>query len=153
MDNIFLVIGIHYDIFVSRTRKYKYHIIGLFIISIIIVLLIHNLGINSDIGSKRLYTPIYNNLIILIFFLVHSYIKYISKFILFISNYSFSVYLLHLIFLNRMTVLSNSIFEDILYKFIVISVLSICIAYIINLNRFWKYLFSNIVKLEYKSLN
>lgn len=68
------------------------------------------------------------------------------------SNYSFSVYLLHLIYLNRMTVLSNSIFEDILYKFIVTLVLSICIAYIINLNRFWKYLVDNIVKIEYKSL-
>lgn len=74
-------IDIHYDIFVSRIRKYKYHIIGLFIISIIIVLLIYNLGINSNIGSKRLYTPIYNNLIILMLFLVNSYIKYISKFI------------------------------------------------------------------------
>lgn len=146
-------IGIHYDTFVSRIRKYKYHIIGLFIISIIIVLLIHNLGINSDIGSKRLYTPIYNNLIILMFFLVNSYIKYISKFILFISNYYFILYLIYLILLNRMTVLSNSIFEDILYKFIVTLVLSICIEYIINLNRFWKYLVGNIVKLEYKSLN
>ncbi|MDM7864519.1 acyltransferase family protein [Staphylococcus borealis] len=146
-------IGIYYDVFISKIQEYKYYIIGLFIISIIIVLLTHNLGINSAIGSKRLDTPIYTTSVILMFFLVNSYFKYIPKFILFISNYSFSVYLLHLVFLNRMTVLSDSIFEDIVYKFIIALVASICIAYIVNLSRFGKYLVGNVVKLEHKSLN
>lgn len=146
-------IGIYYHIFTSKIREYKYYIISLFISSIIIVLLTHNLGINSAIGSKRLDTPIYTTSVILMFFLINSYIKYVPKFILFISNYSFSIYLLHLIFLNRMTVLSNSIFEDILYKFIVTIVISICITYIINLNKFGKYLVGNVAKTEHKSLN
>lgn len=146
-------IGIYYDSFTSKIREYKYHILGLFIISIIIVLLTHNLGINSAIGSKRLDTPIYTTSVILMFFLINSYIKYVPKFILFISNYSFSIYLLHLIFLNRMTVLSDSIFEDILYKFIITIVVAICIMYIMNLSNFGKYLVGNIVKTEHKSLN
>lgn len=145
-------IGIYYHSFMSKIRDYKYHIIGLFIASIIIVILTHNLGINSAIGSKRLDTPIYTTAVILMFFLLNTYVKYVPKFILFISNYSFSIYLLHLMFLNRMTVLSGSIFEDILYKFIITIVLSICITYIINLSNFGKYLVGNIVKTQHESL-
>ena len=52
-----------------------------------------------------------------------------------------------------MTILSDSIFEDILYKFIVTIVISVVITYIINLNKFGKYLVGNVVKTEHKTLN
>src|SRR5699024_11119909 len=146
-------IGIYYQSFILHIKKYKYHIIGLFITSIILVLLTHNLGINSAIGSKRLDTPIYTTSVILMFFLMSAYIKQVPKFILFISNYSFCIYLLHLFLLNRMTVLSEVVFEDILYKFIVTVILSIFIAYILNLSKYGKYLIGNVNRIDYDTLH
>lgn len=146
-------IGIYYQSFILSIKKYRYYIIGLFIMSIIFVLLIHNLGINSAIGSKRLDTPIYTVSVILMFFLMSSYIKRVPRFILFISNYSFCIYLMHLFFLNRMTVLSEVVFEDILFKFIVTIVLSVSIAYIFNLSKYGKYLIGNINRIDYEQLH
>lgn len=145
-------IGINYHNFMSTIRKYKYHIIGLFIFSIVLVLITHNLGINSAIGSKRLDTPIYTTSVILMFFLLNSYIKYVPKFILFISNYSFSIYLLHLVFLNKMTMLSNNVWEDILFKFIITITLSICVGYLLNITKYGKYLVGNIVNTKHESI-
>ena len=116
------------------------------------MLLTHNLGINSAIGSKRLDTPLYTTAIILMFFLLNSYIKYVPKFIVFISNYSFSIYLLHLIFLNRMTILSDSIFEDILFKFILAIIFSVSLSYILNLSKYGKYLVGNVADTKHENL-
>src|SRR5699024_11802370 len=89
---------------------------------------------------------------ILMFFLLNSYIKYVPKFILFISNYSFSIYLLHLVFLNKMTMLSNNVWEDILFKFIITITLSICVGYLVNITKYGKYLVGNIVNTKHESI-
>ena len=60
---------------------------------------------------------------------------------------------MHLFFLNRMTVLSEVVFEDILFKFIVTIVLSISIAYIFNLSKYGKYLIGNINRIDYEKLH
>ena len=52
-------------------------------------------GILTLVDSKRFDTPIYVTMVILLFFLIASYFKYVPRFIIFISNYSFSIYLIH----------------------------------------------------------
>lgn len=142
-------IGIHYDSFKENIRKYSGLIVGLFIFSIFFVLIIHNLGINSAIGSKRLDTPIYTTAVILMMFLALSYYNYVPKFIMYISNYSFGIYMLHLIFINNMGMMTDIVFWDILYKTILAICLSIFTAYVFNLSKYGKFIVGSVGKTDY----
>lgn len=143
-------IGINYEIFKANIRKYSWLIAALFIFSVFFVLMIHNFGINSAMGSKRLDTPIYTTSVILLFFLLASYYDYVPRFIMFISNYSFGIYLLHLIFLNNMGMMTENVFWDIVYKVILAICLSIFTAYLFNLNKYGKFVVGNVGKTEYQ---
>ncbi|MGV3244820.1 acyltransferase family protein [Staphylococcus sp. 11262D007BW] len=145
-------IGIYYDRFIQSLKNYRIHIIGLMIFSIIFVLLTHNLGINSAIGSKRLDTPLYTTAVILLLFLVGSYFKYVPKFILFISNFSFSIYLLHLFFIYSFPMTHTHFGYDILYKFLLAIVMSIIVAYLVNRLIIGKYIIGAVTKLEHAHL-
>ncbi|REI27600.1 adhesion protein [Staphylococcus felis] len=145
-------IGIYYDSFIQNLKHYRLHIIGLMIFSIIFVLLTHNLGINSAIGSKRLDTPLYTTAIILFLFLASSYFKYVPKFILFVSNFSFSIYLLHLFFIYSFPMTHNHFGYDILYKFLLAIVMSIICAYLVNRLRVGKYIIGSVTKLDHAQM-
>ena len=142
-------IGIHYEAFKANIRKYGALIIALFIFSMFFVLMIHNFGINSAMGSKRLDTPIYTTAVILMIFLFSSYYNYVPKFIIHISNYSFGIYLLHLIFINDMGMMTDIVFWDITYKTILAICLSIFTAYLFNLNKYGKFFVGNVGKTRY----
>ncbi len=146
-------IGKNYTAFKNVIQKYTVPIIGLLIVSVIFVYYTHTSGFNRAIGSKRVDTPIYTTSIILAFFLMSSFFTYVPKFILFISNFSFSIYLMHLIFLNKMTMFSEVVYLDILYKFIVAVSLSICVSYLFNLSKYGKYFIGNVNTLTHYELN
>ncbi|WP_425568398.1 acyltransferase family protein [Salinicoccus jeotgali] len=146
-------IGIYYEKFTSTIKNYTFPIITLFLMSILIVFYTHTTGLNSAIGSKRLDTPIYTTAVLLLFFLIQSYIVNIPRFIVFISNYSFSIYLLHLAFMNRMGMLHEIVFYDILYKSILGITLSICFAYIINRFSLGKFIVGNVPNFRVPSIS
>lgn len=146
-------IGKNYTAFKNSIQKYTVPIISLLVFSIIFVYYIHTSGFNSAIGSKRIDTPIYTTSIILVFFLLSSWFTYVPKFILFISNFSFSIYLMHLIFLNKMTMLSEIVYLDILYKFIVAVCLSVAVSYLFNLSKYGKYFVGNVNSLTHYELH
>ena len=88
-------IGTYYEVFMERIKNYSIHIIIGAFLSILFMFSNYLLGISTWVESKRIDTPIYVTMIILLFFLFSSYIKYVPKFIVFISNYSYCIYLVH----------------------------------------------------------
>ena len=142
-------IGIHYEAFKANIRKYSWLIVGLFIFSMFFVLVTHTSGINSAMGSKRLDTPIYTTAVILMIFLISTYYNHVPKFIMYISNYSFGIYLLHLIFINDMGMMTDIVFWDITYKAILAVCLSIFTAYVFNLNKYGKFFVGNVGKTRH----
>ena len=87
-------IGTYYEVFMEN-KNYSIHIIIGAFLSILFMFSNYLLGISTWVESKRIDTPIYVTMIILLFFLFSSYIKYVPKFIVFISNYSYCIYLVH----------------------------------------------------------
>ena len=75
-------------------------------------------GILTLVDSKRFDTPIYVTMVILLFFLIASYFKYVPRFIIFISNYSFSIYLIHYFFVHRLERARSSVVKHPIYVYI-----------------------------------
>ncbi|CFO27999.1 intercellular adhesion protein C [Staphylococcus aureus] len=92
-------------------------------------------------------------MVILVFFLFSSYIKYVPKFILFISNYSFCIYLTHYFFVHDLGLLrADSSIRNIVFNFIITLVVSVCLAYLFNLFKFGKFIVGGIGNIKYDSV-
>src|SRR5690606_14673637 len=87
--------------------------------------------------------------VILMIFLISTYYNHVPKFIMYISNYSFGIYLLHLIFINDMGMMTDIVFWDITYKAILAVCLSIFTAYVFNLNKYGKFFVGNVGKTRH----
>ena len=94
--------GYHYEKLMNHIQKYTIHIVSGTVIVTIFVVCNYLFGILTLVDSKRFDTPIYVTMVILLFFLIASYFKYVPRFIIFISNYSFSIYLIHYFFVHRL---------------------------------------------------
>lgn len=145
-------LGIYYDKVMDKIQNYKYLIISGFILSITIVSINYFSGFSTYVASKRMDMPFYTTMIILLFLLIFSYIKHVPKFILFISNYSFNIYLIHYFIVHQLGNLSNTPHLNVLYKLILTITISIGIAYIINLSSFGKYLIGNTYKVRHDDI-
>ena len=92
-------IGTYYEAFMNKIKDYTWHIIIGAFLSIILCFKLY-IGYKHMGRIKRVDTPIYVTMVILLFFLFSSYIKYVPKFIVFISNYSYCIYLIHYFFVH-----------------------------------------------------
>ena len=110
------------------------------------------LGISTWVESKRIDTPIYVTMIILLFFLFSSYIKYVPKFIVFISNYSYCIYLVHYFFVHDLGLLSHNPIKNVIFNTIVTLSLAITVGYVFNLFKFGKYIVGGIGKVNYTAV-
>ena len=99
--------------------------------------------------SKRIDRPIYVTIIILLFFLIASYTKYVPKFFVFISNYSFSIYLVHYFIVHRLGMLHHHPFLNVIFTFTLTVTFAICIAYVVNLWKYGKYIVGGIGRVKY----
>lgn len=141
--------GYHYEKLMNHIQKYTIHILSGMVIVTIFVVCNYLFGILTLVDSKRFDTPIYVTLVILLFFLIASYFKYVPRFIIFISNYSFSIYLIHYFFVHRLGALHDHPLLNILFTLTV--TFSICIAYVMNLSKFGKYIVGGIGKMKYET--
>ncbi|MUN94265.1 acyltransferase family protein [Staphylococcus borealis] len=143
--------GYHYEKLMSNIQKYTVHIVSGTIIVTIFVIFNYLFGILTLVDSKRFDTPIYVTFVILLFFLIASYFKYVPRFIIFISNYSFSIYLIHYFFVHRLGALHDHPLLNILFTFTLTVTFSICIAYVMNLSKFGKFIVGGIGKMKYET--
>ncbi|MEK3887246.1 acyltransferase family protein [Bacillus sp. FSL K6-3431] len=95
------------------------------------------------VSSKRIDILIYTASVILLVFSLSTFIKRTPNFIITISNYSFSIYLLHKVFLAVFEAFNLNYFNPILHvvlAFLFSFFSSILISYLLNLGSFGKYL-------------
>lgn len=141
--------GYYYEALMTNIQKYtKYIVLGTIIV-IVITLINYLSGWLTLVDSKRIDTPIYVTMIILIFFLISSYVKYVPKFFILISNYSFSIYLIHYFIVHRLGTLHDHPIFNILFTFTLTITFSICIAYVFNQFKLGKYVVGGIGNVKY----
>src|SRR5699024_12768229 len=91
--------GYYYETLMANIQKYtKYIVLGTVIVTVITLINYLSGGLTL-VDSKRIDTPIYVTMIILVYFIISSYVKYLPKFFILISNYSFLIYLIFFFFL------------------------------------------------------
>lgn len=111
---------------------------------LMIVLVTKYFKIIDAVSSKRIDIVFYTISIILLIFSVSTFINRTPRIIIMLSNYSFSIYLLHKVFLRLFEILD--IFEEmnivafIVFTFILSLGVSIITSYLINITWFGKYL-------------
>ncbi|MCD8821938.1 acyltransferase family protein [Staphylococcus gallinarum] len=142
--------GVYYETFMKKIKNYTWAILLGAVLSIVIMVGNYLIGISTWVESKRFDIPFYVTMVILVFFLFSSYFKYVPKFILFISNYSFCIYLIHYFFVHNLGLLrQDSAVLNITFNFIITLAVSICLAYIFNLFKFGKYIVGGIGNVQY----
>lgn len=141
--------GIYYEEFIQLLNKYR---------KLVLFLPLFTLGFGIgvafldlyNISSKRVDNVFYTTSIIFLIFLISKDTVKVPKIVLFISNYSFSIYLLHGIFINRF---SNIVYfkqiNIIAYAFclFILSVVgSILLSYFINKFSWGRYIVGRITR-------
>ncbi|RIN35045.1 adhesion protein [Staphylococcus succinus] len=145
--------GVYYETFMRNIQKYTWHIILGTLVSMAILICNFVFGISTWVESKRFDIPFYVTMVILLFFLFSSYVKYVPKFILFISNYSFCIYLIHYFFVHNLGLLrADSSLRNIAFNFIITITISICLAYLFNLFKFGKFIVGGIAHVKYETV-
>jgi len=138
--------GKHYSQFKSFLQKNKYWIILYFIGSLSVLLILWNNDFLSEIiSSKRVDVLFFTISAILFVFLVTQRIKKTPNFIMFISKYSFSIYLLHKLFMGFIPPITDNIYVYTILLFVISLTLSILASYLLNKTRFGKYIVGRIV--------
>lgn len=146
-------IGIYYETFMTQIKKYTWAIILGTLLAITILVTNYVSGFSTWVESKRFDIPFYVTMVILMFFLFSAYIKYVPKFILYISNYSFCIYAIHYFFVHDLGLLNgDNPFKNIVFNLIITLCLSICVAYLFNLFKFGKYIVGGIGKIKYEKV-
>ncbi|MDG0843712.1 acyltransferase family protein [Staphylococcus equorum] len=142
--------GIYYETFMKNIKKYTWLIIFGTILSAGILVSNYLFGVSTWVESKRFDIPFYVTMVILLFFLFSSYVKYVPKFVLFISNYSFCIYLVHYFFVHDLGLLrADSSLRNIAFTFILTVTISVCLAYVFNLFKLGKFMVGGIGHINY----
>lgn len=142
--------GIYYESLMKNIKKYTWLIIFGAILSVGILISNYLFGVSTWVESKRFDIPFYVTMVILLFFLFSSYVKYVPKFVLFISNYSFCIYLVHYFFVHDLGLLrADSSLRNIAFTFILTVTISVCLAYVFNLFKFGKFMVGGIGHINY----
>lgn len=140
--------GYYYETFMANIQRYSVHILVGTLIVTVITVFNYLSGWLTLVDSKRIDTPLYVTMIILVFFLISSYTKYVPRFFIFISNYSFSIYLIHYFIVHRLGKLHDNPAFNILFTFTLTVTFAICITYLFNLTKFGKYIVGVLEKLS-----
>ncbi len=142
--------GIYYESLMKNIKKYTWLIIFGAILSAGILISNYLFGVSTWVESKRFDIPFYVTMVILLFFLFSSYVKYVPKFVLFISNYSFCIYLVHYFFVHDLGLLrADSSLRNIAFTFILTVTISVCLAYVFNLFKLGKFMVGGIGHINY----
>ncbi len=146
--------GKNYEQFLSLLQRLRYVLPTVCLLMLAILLTSQWSGIITEVHSKRVDVIFYTLSVAFLLFFIASKIKTMPKFIIFISRYSFGIYLLHPIF-NIMLKSFFAKYIDILNPFTVIvstfllsTICSICVVFLLNKWKFGPYLVGQVYAKE-----
>ncbi|WP_046174515.1 acyltransferase family protein [Domibacillus indicus] len=87
--------GLYFEEFQQKVKRFKSWILLSWPVTASIVLFVHQSGLITEISSKRIDVMVLTISTILLLFLAAFYVKRVPGWIIFISQYSFGIYLLH----------------------------------------------------------
>ncbi|MFP3723564.1 acyltransferase family protein, partial [Priestia filamentosa] len=137
--------GFYYNSYKSFIYRYRYYLVVGTIISFVAMLILQHLGLPEMVSSKRIDVLVFTTFLITTLFYLVSKIKVVPSVIFIINNYSFSIYLLHgvfIMFLEKIPFRNVTLY--IISMFFLSLTLSISISKIINLLPVGKYLVGNV---------
>ncbi|MEC1072274.1 acyltransferase family protein [Priestia megaterium] len=130
--------GKNYRQCLTFLHKYKILVIGMPMFSFSIVLVLSKFVVIMPWSSKRIDMILYSTSVILFIIYISSRIKEVPKTVMFISRYSFSIYLLHQFFLMLFPYVKLPVFLNMISYILCVFVLSISLSIITSylLNKF-----------------
>ncbi|URT70206.1 acyltransferase family protein [Cytobacillus firmus] len=146
--------GKYFNEFLSLIIKNKYIILLLPVFTFLLFVIINKYNLINFTNSKRIDMVLYTtSVIFLIILFTTIFIKKVPKIIMIISNYSFCIYLMHMLFIHLIELASPPMFFNKLSYLIIVLITSITCsilsAHIFNKAAFGKYLIGNVNR--YKS--
>lgn len=146
--------GKNYEVFLSLLQRYRYQLLVVFLITLSILLATQLSGILTKVHSKRIDVIPYTLSVAILLIFIASKMKKMPRFIIFISRYSFGIYLLHPLFNVMVKILLTnyieklSVFSVIFISFFVSTICSICMTYLLNKWKFGAFLVGRVHRDE-----
>lgn len=136
--------GRNYTYLLSYLKKFKWLVFLAPIFTLCVSIIISTyVGFGS---SKRADIIFYTTTIIFLIIYTASKLNQPPKIVLFISKYSFSIYLLHKLVVDTLAPISSNIFIHIFCMFLAGIIFSVIVSFILNQLPFGKYLVGQIAK-------
>ncbi len=138
--------GRNYEVFLSLLHRFRYQLFVICLCTLSFLLAIQLWGFITEIHSKRIDVILYTLSVAFFLFYIASKMQGMPSFIIFISRYSFGIYLLHPLFnILLKSFLTNyvgkfSIFFVVFISFFFSTISSICVTYLLNKWKFGAYL-------------
>lgn len=141
--------GKNYQIVISKLRNKKVVLIPLITL---VIMLFMNKYFNINQNSKRLDMLLYASSVIFLIMYISISIKRVPKFVMYISNYSFSIFLLNVFFFELFKYITPPSFLNILTYSLVVFLFTLlfCIgtAYLLNKFKVGKYLVGRVMQFR-----
>ncbi len=145
--------GKFYTLFKTLISKYRFFLFTGTLFSLFAVITLQFFGLPEKVSSKRVDILVLTTFLIPTLFYLSSKIKKVPSWIFLISNYSFSIYLLHIMLMDFFIKLPiNHVGIYLFSNFFVSLAGSISIAWIINKFPYGKYLVGNIADIKKKEI-
>ena len=146
--------GKHYEPFLTLLHRFRYLTASACLLTLGMLLASQWSGLLTEVHSKRVDVILYTLSVAFLLFFIASKIKNMPKWIIFISRYSFGIYLLHPLFI----VLFKSIFLQFIDEISVLTVIistffmsticSICATYLLNKWKFGPFIVGQVQAKE-----
>lgn len=124
--------GKYYDKLLSFINRHKLLVIFSPVILLLGVVILRYLELPDSTSSKRIDIIFYTTSMIFLILLISSKIKRTPKFVMIISKYSFSIYLLHKLIVDTVGRLSDNIFLHTFLVFVLGIAFSIIVSSLVN---------------------
>lgn len=138
--------GKNYEQFLLMLQRLRYLLPSVCILTLGILLASQWFGLITEVHSKRVDVILYTLSVAFLLFYIANKIKNMPKIVIFISRYSFGIYLLHPLFIILLknifikSIDDLSVFTVIITTFLFSTICSICATYLLNKWKFGPYL-------------
>ena len=124
--------GKYYNTVIKFINRHKLFIIIMPVFLFLVVVVLRYLELPDSTSSKRIDVIFYTTSMIFLIMFVSSKIKKAPNIVLFISKYSFSIYLLHKLVVDTFGRLSDNIFTHTILLFLIGIIFSIVVSSLVN---------------------
>jgi probable poly-beta-1,6-N-acetyl-D-glucosamine export protein len=146
--------GKYYEEFKRLLHRYWYTVCLAPFVCLVAVVMLRDIGLPEVVSSKRIDVMFYTTSMIFFIILVSSKIQRVPSLILFISKYSFNIYLIHHLIVWKLGLVNYDIVMHILFVFTFSLLGSIVIASLFSKIPYGHYLVGKVLKVpEKKNVN